>query len=83
MLVGDGAFSLHNPLLLMEDLLSPGNASQVSDGAAAVLLARRSVAKKLGLPIIGKYVSAAVVGVPPKIMGYVASRLSPSSNNPH
>jgi len=46
-----------------------GNASQVSDGAAAVLLARRSVAKKLGLPIIGKFVSAAVVGVPPKIMG--------------
>ncbi|KAF7304627.1 Acetyl-CoA acetyl transferase [Mycena kentingensis (nom. inval.)] len=46
-----------------------GNASQVSDGAAAVLLARRSVAKKLGLPIIGKFVTAAVVGVPPKIMG--------------
>ena len=46
-----------------------GNASQVSDGAAAVLLARRSVAKKLGLPILGKFVAAAVVGVPPKIMG--------------
>lgn len=28
-----------------------GNSSQVSDGAACVLLARRSVAKKLGLPI--------------------------------
>lgn len=46
-----------------------GNASQVSDGAAAVLLARRSVAKKLGLPIKGKFVTAAVVGVPPRIMG--------------
>ena len=46
-----------------------GNASQVSDGAAAVLLARRSVAKRLGLPIVGKYVAAAVVGVPPRIMG--------------
>lgn len=46
-----------------------GNASQVSDGAAAVLLARRSVAKKLGLPILGKFVAAAVVGVPPNIMG--------------
>jgi acetyl-CoA acyltransferase 1 len=46
-----------------------GNASQVSDGAAAVLLARRSVAKKLGLPILGKYVVSAVVGVPPAIMG--------------
>jgi len=46
-----------------------GNASQVSDGAAAVLLARRSVAKKLGLPILGKFVTAAVVGVPPRVMG--------------
>ncbi|KAI0701173.1 thiolase [Cytidiella melzeri] len=46
-----------------------GNASQVSDGAAAVLLARRSVAKRLGLPIVGKFVTSAVVGVPPRIMG--------------
>lgn len=46
-----------------------GNASQVSDGAAAAILARRSVAKRLGLPILGKFVTAAVVGVPPKIMG--------------
>ncbi|KAK4699595.1 acetyl-CoA acyltransferase 1, partial [Phenoliferia sp. Uapishka_3] len=46
-----------------------GNASQISDGAAAVLLARRSVAKKLGLPILGKFGGAAVAGVPPKLMG--------------
>jgi acetyl-CoA acyltransferase 1 len=46
-----------------------GNASQVSDGAAAVILARRSVAEKHGLPIIGKFVAATVVGVPPAIMG--------------
>ncbi|KAI9145407.1 Thiolase, N-terminal domain-containing protein [Paraphysoderma sedebokerense] len=46
-----------------------GNASQVSDGAAAVLLMRRSVAQRLNMPIIGKFVNFAVVGVPPKIMG--------------
>ncbi|KAF9219996.1 thiolase [Gyrodon lividus] len=46
-----------------------GNASQISDGAAAVVLTRRSVAKRLGLPVVGKYVVAAVVGVPPRIMG--------------
>ncbi|KAL7410414.1 thiolase [Mrakia frigida] len=46
-----------------------GNASQVSDGAAAVLLVRRSVAVKLGLPILGKFVTCAYAGVPPKIMG--------------
>ncbi|KAF1784383.1 Thiolase, C-terminal [Phytophthora cactorum] len=37
-----------------------GNSSQVSDGAAAVLLMRRSVAKKMGLPILGRFVSFAV-----------------------
>jgi acetyl-CoA acyltransferase 1 len=46
-----------------------GNASQVSDGAAAVVLTRRSTAKRLGLPIVGKYITAATVGVPPRIMG--------------
>lgn len=34
-----------------------------------MLLARRSVAKRLGLPILGKHVVSAVVGVPPRIMG--------------
>jgi acetyl-CoA acyltransferase 1 len=46
-----------------------GSASQISDGAAAVLLTRRSVAKRLHLPIVGKFVFANVVGVPPRIMG--------------
>lgn len=46
-----------------------GNSSQVTDGAAAVLLARRSVAKTLGLQVIGKIVGYAVSGVPPEIMG--------------
>ncbi|GMF40448.1 unnamed protein product [Phytophthora lilii] len=46
-----------------------GNSSQVSDGAAAVLLMRRSVAKKMGLPILGRFVSYAVAGVPPALMG--------------
>ena len=46
-----------------------GNSSQVTDGAAGVLLARRSVAKKLGLPIVGRILGYAVAGVPPEIMG--------------
>jgi len=46
-----------------------GNASQVSDGAAAVLLTRRSVAKRLGLPILGKFIAATSAGVPPRVMG--------------
>uniref|UniRef100_UPI00398E8161 3-ketoacyl-CoA thiolase, peroxisomal isoform X2 n=1 Tax=Pristiophorus japonicus TaxID=55135 RepID=UPI00398E8161 len=46
-----------------------GNSSQVSDGAAAVLVARRSKAIELGLPILGVLRSYAVVGVPPDVMG--------------
>ncbi|KAL1409642.1 3-ketoacyl-CoA thiolase with broad chain length specificity [Vanrija albida] len=57
------------PAFKKDGVTHAGNASQVSDGAAAVVLARRSVAQKLGLPILGKYVTSAVVGVPPNIMG--------------
>ena len=46
-----------------------GNSSQVTDGAAAVLMARRSTAEKLGLPIIARWITHSVAGVPPEIMG--------------
>jgi len=46
-----------------------GNSSQVSAGAAAVLLMRRSVAKRLGIPVIGVFRAFCAVGVPPEIMG--------------
>jgi len=57
------------PAFSKEGTTHAGNASQVTDGAAAVLLARRSVAVKLGLPILGKFVTAVTVGVAPKLMG--------------
>ncbi|KAG7891914.1 hypothetical protein KL925_001858 [Ogataea polymorpha] len=46
-----------------------GNSSQVSDGAAAVLLMRRDMAEQLGLSILGRYVATTTVGVSPDIMG--------------
>lgn len=46
-----------------------GNASQISDGAAAVLLMRRSTAERLGQSILGKFVTASIVGVKPLLMG--------------
>ena len=46
-----------------------GNASQVSDGAAAVLLMKRKTAEKLGQKIVGKFVTSTVVGVKPLLMG--------------
>jgi len=48
---------------------TPGNASQVSDGAGCVVLAKRSYARAKGLPIMGRFVSFAAVGVDPKVMG--------------
>lgn len=46
-----------------------GNSSQVSDGAAAVLMARRSEAARRGLKVFGVVRGYAVVGCPPDIMG--------------
>lgn len=39
-----------------------GNASQVTDGAAAVLLMTRRKAESLGLKILGKHISTVVTG---------------------
>jgi acetyl-CoA acyltransferase len=49
--------------------VTAGNSSQVSDGAAAVVLVEMELAKKLGLPILGKFVGFATAGVDPSIMG--------------
>eukprot|EP01121_Diplochlamys_sp_Union-15-3_P019911 TRINITY_DN760_c0_g1_i1.p1 TRINITY_DN760_c0_g1~~TRINITY_DN760_c0_g1_i1.p1 ORF type:complete len:422 (-),score=98.11 TRINITY_DN760_c0_g1_i1:69-1334(-) len=57
------------PAFKKDGSTTAGNSSQVSDGAAAVLLASRKRAKELNLPIIGRILSFAVVGVPPAIMG--------------
>ena len=57
------------PAFAADGTTHAGNASQVSDGAAAVLLMKRKKAQELGLPIVGKFVAFATAGVPPKIMG--------------
>ncbi|KAJ1646018.1 3-ketoacyl-CoA thiolase with broad chain length specificity [Coemansia asiatica] len=57
------------PAFSAEGSTTAGNASQVSDGAAAVLMMKRSRAQELGLKIQGKIIASAVAGVPPRIMG--------------
>lgn len=57
------------PAFAKDGSIHGGNASQISDGAAAVLLMKRSTAERLGQQILGKYVAASVVGVPPLLMG--------------
>ncbi|KAF2760652.1 thiolase [Pseudovirgaria hyperparasitica] len=51
------------------DKSTGGNSSQVTDGAAAVLLMKRSRAQELGQPILAKFCGATVAGLPPRIMG--------------
>lgn len=51
------------------DKSTGGNSSQVTDGAAAVLLMKRSKALELGQPILAKFVGATVAGLAPRIMG--------------
>lgn len=46
-----------------------GNSSQMTDGAAAVLVMSREEAEKRGLKIMGVLKSFSVCGVPPKVMG--------------
>uniref|UniRef100_A0A672LA49 3-ketoacyl-CoA thiolase B, peroxisomal-like n=2 Tax=Sinocyclocheilus grahami TaxID=75366 RepID=A0A672LA49_SINGR len=58
-----------------------GNASQVSDGAAAVLIGRRSTVEKLGLPVFGVLRACAVVGVPPDVMGIGPAYAIPEALN--
>ncbi len=57
------------PAFAKDGSIHAGNASQISDGAAAVLLMRRSTAERLGQEIVGKFVSSSVVGVKPLLMG--------------
>jgi acetyl-CoA acyltransferase 1 len=57
------------PAFAKDGSIHAGNASQISDGAAAVLLMKRSTAQRLGQTIIGKFVQASIVGVPPLMMG--------------
>jgi len=46
-----------------------GNASQITDGGAFVLMMTRRKAQELGLPILAKHVATVVAGLEPRIMG--------------
>ena len=56
-----------------------GNASQMSDGAAATVIMAREKAESLGLEILGVLKSYAVVGVPPEVMGIGPAKAIPAA----
>lgn len=49
--------------------VTAGTASQMSDGAAAVIIMSRARAEELGLKPLVRFISFAVGGVPPELMG--------------
>lgn len=54
----------------MGDERSTGpNSSQVTDGAAMVVMMTRKKAEELGLPVLATHIATSVVGVTPRIMG--------------
>ncbi|MBB6284068.1 3-oxoadipyl-CoA thiolase [Geobacillus subterraneus] len=57
------------PPLFENGTVTAGNASGVNDGAAALLLMSADKAKALGLKPLAKYVTSAVAGVEPAVMG--------------
>ncbi|KAL9582935.1 MAG: hypothetical protein Q9203_005284 [Teloschistes exilis] len=65
------------------DRSTGGNSSQVTDGAAALLLMKRSTALRLHQPILAKYVGATVTGLAPRIMGIGPSLAIPKLLGKH
>src|SRR5205807_7097961 len=57
------------PVFHAQGTVTAGNSSQTSDGAAAALVMSAHRAKQLGLKPMARFVSFAVGGVPPEIMG--------------
>jgi acetyl-CoA C-acetyltransferase len=54
------------PSFSPEGTVTPGNASQISDGAAAVIVVDEFTAKQHSSPIKARIIAAATSGVPPK-----------------
>jgi acetyl-CoA acyltransferase len=57
------------PVFKVSGTVTAGNSSQMSDGAAAVVVMSGEKAEKLGLTPMARYVSFAVGGVRPEVMG--------------
>jgi acetyl-CoA acyltransferase len=63
------ALSKLKPVFHAQGTVTAGNSSQTSDGAAAVLLMSEERAQALGLQPLARFVSFAVGGVRPEVMG--------------
>ena len=57
------------PVFAARGSVTAGNSSQMSDGAAALIVMSERMVRTLGLTPLARFVSFAVRGVPPEVMG--------------
>nr|WP_295085435.1 acetyl-CoA C-acyltransferase [uncultured Roseateles sp.] len=57
------------PVFAAKGSVTAGNSSQTSDGSGALIVASEAAVKRFGLTPLARFVSFAVRGVPPEIMG--------------
>ncbi|MFI4931908.1 MAG: acetyl-CoA C-acyltransferase, partial [Burkholderiales bacterium] len=57
------------PVFAAKGSVTAGNSSQTSDGAGCLILASEMAVKQFGLKPLARFVSFAIKGVPPHIMG--------------
>ena len=67
------------PVFSSSGSVTAGNSSQMSDGAAFVMIVSEEMLKKLNIEPIAKLVSYSVAGLPPKIMGMGPVRAVPKA----
>ena len=57
------------PAFAKSGVTTAGNSSQLSDGAACVVMMSRAEAARRNLPVLGSFLGVGVAGVPPRLMG--------------
>lgn len=67
------------PVFAQNGTVTAGNSSQMSDGAAAVLLCSEAALKRYNLEPLARFVCYTVAGVPPEIMGIGPKEAVPSA----
>ncbi|NOQ42107.1 MAG: acetyl-CoA C-acyltransferase [Desulfuromusa sp.] len=57
------------PIFKLKGVVTAGNASQMTDGAAAVMVVSEEFIKRINKDPIARFIAFAVKGVPPEVMG--------------
>lgn len=69
------------PVFAANGTVTAGNSSQMSDGAAAVIVASEAALKRFNLNPMGRFLGYSVAGVPPEIMGIGPVKAIPKALN--